>query len=47
MQYAVVLEKAAVITIDRSRRLVDGGPSARIGEASRPSNEGNNNFLVW
>jgi hypothetical protein len=26
MQYAVGLEKAAAITIDRSRRLVDGGP---------------------
>ena len=27
--------------------LVDGEPSARTGGASRPSNEGNNNFLVW
>ncbi len=26
---------------------MDGEPSARIGGASRPSDEGNNNFLVW
>jgi hypothetical protein len=39
--------RAAVSAGDPLATLVDGEPSARVGGASRPSNEGNNNFLVW
>jgi hypothetical protein len=35
------------ISVGHHHTLVDGEPFARIGRASRPSNEGNNNFLVW